>query len=301
MLQCLKAWPLLNRNKVDDSTINVSLESLLAKHDSESFKASAQELLDHWSSLPLYKRIAKVKAAYSTVSHFFSILSATRESTNIASSFSFCINQDNMPVVEIVDNKQRIRETEERKRQEAERWEQLRLAAKRPERPEEGWYGDRPPPVKKMRIEEVFLAERRRKEEELAIQQEAERRRKLTLSRNAIIENAAQQAKDAADRKAAEIAEAAAKAKARQEKLERWEKRKADKAAKADRVKKKGPGLSAEEKEKLKEKRLLKLVGEVVVKCMSKYAKGLSKEMFKKYAKEVRLYLSTIAIRKGWS
>ena len=42
-----------------------------------------------------------------------------------------------------------------------------------------------------------------------------------------------------------------------------------------------------EEKEAGKEKRLLKLVGEVVVKCMSKYAKGLPRELFKKQAKEV--------------
>ena len=34
-------------------------------------------------------------------------------------------------------------------------------------------------------------------------------------------------------------------------------------------------------------KRLLKLLGEVVVKCMSKYAKGLPRELFKKQAKEV--------------
>jgi histone-lysine N-methyltransferase SETD2 len=44
---------------------------------------------------------------------------------------------------------------------------------------------------------------------------------------------------------------------------------------------------TAEEKEANKEKRLLKLVGAVVVKCMSKYSKKLDHDQFKKYAKEV--------------
>jgi len=41
-----------------------------------------------------------------------------------------------------------------------------------------------------------------------------------------------------------------------------------------------------EEKEANKEKRLLKLIGSVVVKCMSKYAKQLDHDQFKKNAKE---------------
>ncbi|KAJ7730702.1 histone methyltransferase [Mycena maculata] len=42
-----------------------------------------------------------------------------------------------------------------------------------------------------------------------------------------------------------------------------------------------------EEKEANKEKRLLKLVGAVVVKCMSKYGKSLERDTFKKHAKEL--------------
>lgn len=45
---------------------------------------------------------------------------------------------------------------------------------------------------------------------------------------------------------------------------------------------------SKEEREANKEKRLLKLVGGVVVKCMSKYSSKMDTDMFKKYAKEVR-------------
>ncbi|KAF7420904.1 histone methyltransferase set2 [Pleurotus ostreatus] len=45
--------------------------------------------------------------------------------------------------------------------------------------------------------------------------------------------------------------------------------------------------LSAEEKEALKEKRMMKLVGPVVVKCMSSHAKSMDHDTFKKYAKEL--------------
>ncbi|KAF7793530.1 hypothetical protein EIP86_004644 [Pleurotus ostreatoroseus] len=57
----------------------------------------------------------------------------------------------------------------------------------------------------------------------------------------------------------------------------------AERAAKKAAKKKQTP----EEKEANKEKRLLKLVGAVVVKCMSKYQDQMDHEVFKKHAKEV--------------
>jgi histone-lysine N-methyltransferase SETD2 len=53
-------------------------------------------------------------------------------------------------------------------------------------------------------------------------------------------------------------------------------------------------GQTKEEKEANKEKRLLKLVGSVVVKCMSKYQKQMDHEQFKKHAKEVCINQSRI-------
>lgn len=47
-----------------------------------------------------------------------------------------------------------------------------------------------------------------------------------------------------------------------------------------------------EEKEANKEKRLMKLVGSVVVKCMSKYQKQMDTAQFKKHAKEVGIFAS---------
>ncbi|KAI0830234.1 hypothetical protein BC628DRAFT_1313213 [Trametes gibbosa] len=50
---------------------------------------------------------------------------------------------------------------------------------------------------------------------------------------------------------------------------------------------KKSKKLSKEEREANKEKRLLKLIGAVVVRCMSKYKDQMDHELFKKYAKEL--------------
>ena len=86
----------------------------------------------------------------------------------------------------------------------------------------------------------------------------------------------AEREKEEAERKAAEEAK-----KAREEEERRKRKIAMKEKAKARKH------MSAEEKEALKEKRLQKLVGSVVVKCMSKYAKQMDRDAFKKHAKEV--------------
>ena len=48
-----------------------------------------------------------------------------------------------------------------------------------------------------------------------------------------------------------------------------------------------------EEREANKEKKLLKLVGTVVVKCMNKYSSKMQHDVFKKYAKEVRSFIAS--------
>jgi len=70
-------WPLLNRNKVQDSKVNVPVEAC-ASLENETIKRTAQkvrffflllhisiskilslQLLDHWATLPVYNRIPK--------------------------------------------------------------------------------------------------------------------------------------------------------------------------------------------------------------------------------------------------
>ena len=83
---------------------------------------------------------------------------------------------------------------------------------------------------------------------------------------------------------AAKAALVEAQKKAEQEQKE--QKRKEYKAQKAA-AKASSKKISLEEKEALKEKRLLKLIGAVVVKCMSKHKEQFDHDSFKKYAKEV--------------
>jgi histone-lysine N-methyltransferase SETD2 len=87
--------------------------------------------------------------------------------------------------------------------------------------------------------------------------------------------DAALAAAAAAAVEAGAIAEAKAKADAAAEKAAR----KKEKSIKIS--------LTPEEHEANKEKRLLKLIGAVVVKCMSKYSKSFDHDAFKKHAKEV--------------
>ena len=85
---------------------------------------------------------------------------------------------------------------------------------------------------------------------------------------------------------AAQAEEAAAAAVAAQAKLKAAEAE--DKARRRkERAERKALGKTTEDKEANKEKRLMKLVGAVVVKCMSKHSKSFDRDSFKKHAKDV--------------
>lgn len=103
----------------------------------------------------------------------------------------------------------------------------------------------------------------------------------------AAVISAAAKAKIEDDAKAAAAAEAKAKAEAEAA---------AAKAAKAGSSsssrRSKHKKLSREEREAAKEKQLLKLIGAVVVKCMSKYRDKMDHDQFKSYAKEVCILFS---------
>ena len=95
------------------------------------------------------------------------------------------------------------------------------------------------------------------------------------IHQKSVREIIASAAEAAAAEEAAAIAEAKAKADAAAEKA----------ARKKDKSNRKSQ--TSEEREANKEKRLLKLIGAVVVKCMSKHSKSFDHDAFKKHAKEV--------------
>jgi len=104
---------------------------------------------------------------------------------------------------------------------------------------------------------------------------ELERIEKERLHQKSVREIIASAAEAAAAEEAAAIAEVKAKADAAAEKA----------ARKKEKSNKKS--LTLEEHAANKEKRLLKLIGAVVVKCMSKHSKSFDHDAFKRHAKEV--------------
>ncbi|KXN83993.1 Histone-lysine N-methyltransferase, H3 lysine-36 specific [Leucoagaricus sp. SymC.cos] len=57
-LECMDTWPLMNKNKVEDSQVYLPVEEFVKLED-ERAKSLAQKLLDHWNTLPTYNRIPK--------------------------------------------------------------------------------------------------------------------------------------------------------------------------------------------------------------------------------------------------
>lgn len=118
------------------------------------------------------------------------------------------------------------------------------------------------------------------KEYEAEVKKKAAERKEKEEALKAIIASAtaAAAAEDAA------AASVAAEAKAKAEAAAAKEARRRERASRPKDALKDTP----EEKEAKKEKRLTKLIGPVVVKCMSKHSKAFDKDDFKKHAKEVR-------------
>ena len=108
-----------------------------------------------------------------------------------------------------------------------------------------------------------------------AVQTITQMKKDRLLHQKSVREIIASAAEAAAAEEAAALAEAKAKADAAAEKAAR----KKEKLIKIS--------LTPEEHEANKEKRLLKLIGAVVVKCMSKHSKSFDHDVFKKHAKEV--------------
>ncbi|KAF9553862.1 SET domain-containing protein [Agrocybe pediades] len=245
-LECMKTWPLLNRNKVQDSKVHVPVEACLSLED-ENIKSLAKALIDHWETLPVYNRIPK------RVIDKTDFELRKKASAHIISTTPAVSNLIYQPPPEAPRKRHRLLdgETSERK----------------------------PPPTPKTTLL-VSPAEHRAWLRAQEMRSEEQRKQKESIK--AIIalaaEDAAAKEAEAAAAAAAAEAEAKAQAEAAAEKAARRKER---------ALKKEKTSLSAEEKEANKEKRLLKLVGAIVVKCMSKHAKSFDKETFKSYAKQL--------------
>ncbi|RDB23612.1 Histone-lysine N-methyltransferase, H3 lysine-36 specific [Hypsizygus marmoreus] len=242
-MECMSTWPLLNRNKVEDSKVIDSVR-VLAEQDNETVKDLAESLIDHWIALPLYNRIPK----------------------RVKKDGEDC---DASPTETL------LRDEEDERRRKRSKYEEEIAKYHGDESRYKGFARGKAMPSKALR-QALFETSSRRYPSPPRRVEFSRESIKAVIAAAAEAEAAkeAEAAREAAERAAAE-AEAEAKAKAR--------------AEAAGTRKKKPPKkvLTEEEKEANKEKRLLKLVGAVVVKCMSKHSKAMDHDMFKKHAKEL--------------
>ncbi|KAH7920227.1 hypothetical protein BV22DRAFT_1040094 [Leucogyrophana mollusca] len=223
-LQCMANWPLIQRNKVDDSKIRIPVQSC-AQSENEAMKELAQKLLDHWDTLEYAYRIPKRMKD-----------SQNGEEEPAPSPIVIIDSRDadDRPL-----KKSRLIELEE---------PTIRLKAK-------GFTSN---------IARVTTPQPHFVHVPPAVRQSTDRESVLAIIAAANAAAAAEAAKVPVPPPPPPPAET-------------------QKRSGKSRKKHQTP----EEKEANKEKRLLKLVGGVVVKCMSKYSKQLDHDRFKKHAKEL--------------
>ncbi|KAH9476999.1 Histone-lysine N-methyltransferase, H3 lysine-36 specific [Psilocybe cubensis] len=245
-LECMKTWPLVNRNKVQDSKVHVPVEACAAL-ENEVVKTLAQAPSIRYDLLIPAKRTPAPDLSPSNVEK------KEKKKTD------YVIYKKLLePVVE-------PKPAPVRKRFDAPDW---RLA----------------PPEKKPRLptaEDLAL-------EEAIKQRQIERNKQYILELKAKNDSIKAIIASAAEEKAA--AEAALVAAAAEEKAKA--EAAAEKAARRKERAERKVSMTAEDKEAMKEKRLMKLVGAVVVKCMSKHSKSFDRDSFKKHAKDLTQIIS---------
>ncbi|KAG6879645.1 hypothetical protein C0992_000280 [Termitomyces sp. T32_za158] len=243
-LSCMSTWPLLNRNKVDDSHVIVHVRAIAEAEDNKN-KTLAQSLVTHWETLPMYTRISKR-----------TIIDDDEEEVKQVTLYDdeeFIFQQRRR----LHDREIDISRTKYRPRPKVHRRSDFG-GSSRPVLILEPY----PPPPDPFSRESIRAV--------IAAAAEAE----------------AAAAKAAAEAETEALAKAEAKAAAKATRAARHEASKGEHSYRKKQKLSKKP-LTEEEKEAMKEKRMLKLVGAVVVKCMSKHSSALDHDQFKKHAKEL--------------
>ncbi|OSD00004.1 hypothetical protein PYCCODRAFT_1437753 [Trametes coccinea BRFM310] len=233
-MECMSTWPLIQRNKVEDSKVNVPVR-LCAESDNETVSALAKRLLAQWESLEYAYRIPKrIKDGDDEPKP---VLTFNHDSEDERPS-KRSRPEDDFPAFVLPSTLQRPKT---------------------------------PPKL------DMYLAPQPDPYQKEMARRAAEARRQQDVA--AIIAAAAA----AAEAAKKSTAEPESKPKDGWSNVYPPRSSEKSKASSSSRHKK----LSKEEREANKEKRLLKLIGAVVVRCMSKYKDQMDHDLFKKYAKEL--------------
>ncbi|KZT68078.1 hypothetical protein DAEQUDRAFT_766652 [Daedalea quercina L-15889] len=241
-IECMMTWPLIQRNKVEDSKVNVPVQ-VCAQSENTALAELAQKLLAQWDTLEYAYRIPKRLKG-----------EGDEDDMLASSSTPFSRPLDPRPQKRARPDSFFVYEHEATK-------DDFKLRVPAPLPPPKDPVKEPEAPKPTPEPNQYLLAQQR--ERDVA----------------AIIAKAS-----AAAEAALAAAVAAPSADADKEKEEEERRRREAKEAR----RKKRKQLSQAEKEASKEKRLLKLIGAVVVKCMSKHRDQFDHDHFKKHAKEVR-------------
>ncbi|KAI0742842.1 hypothetical protein C8Q80DRAFT_1107924 [Daedaleopsis nitida] len=230
-LECMATWPLIQRNKVEDSKVTVPVQQC-AECDIEGLAILAKKLLAQWETLEYAYRIPKrIKGVHD-------------------------------PIIVRYDDDARPSKRSRSEDDDFPKWVP----------PSEHIRPKTPPPVE---FTPAYFAPT--EYEKTMAHRAAEVQRQKDVA--SIIAAAAKAAEEAAKSKPPPPEPKAKQPKQSSSTSHRSHRKKSSSS--------KHKKLSKEEKEALKEKRLLKLIGAVVVKCMSKYKDQMDHDSFKKYAKEL--------------
>lgn len=238
-LECMMAWPLMTRNKVEDSKIHVPVGAL-AQSENETVASLAKRLIAQWESLEFAYRIPKRLKNGNEVEDYSPITFSPRDDDRDRKRLKMAVEYEN-PVFKL-------------------RPLGFSVAPPRYDRkPSPEPFRFPPPTVPVALLEQTWYPKQR--------------------PGKSAVETIIADAEEAA---------AAAQAAAEAEALKKANGDPSKRKASSSKHKKQ----TAEEKELNKEKRLQKLVGAVVVKCMSKHRDQFDHEQFKRYAKELTQVIS---------
>ncbi|KAG7087687.1 hypothetical protein E1B28_013634 [Marasmius oreades] len=245
-LQCMKSWPLVARNKVEDSQVLPTVQGFIESQD-ELVKVHAAQLCEHWLSLELAYRIPKRNLEEPEKKTWTSWSESYVGGPSKRSRFIDADDNGN-PLTAVPKTFFRSRST----------YTPPPPPRSRP----------RPPSPPRINLHHQMLFEQKQKQ---------------NAAVNNLIASVAEEQASAEAAAAAALEAAKAEAEATKQSSNGAE----GSVSKKREKERKKSSQSEAEKEANKEKRLHKLVGAVVVKCMSKYAHSIEHDLFKKYAKEL--------------
>ncbi|KAI9454239.1 hypothetical protein BJY52DRAFT_1122891 [Lactarius psammicola] len=259
-IDCMSTWPLISRNKVEDSKVCVPVQKC-AESENVVLQKAGQDLLDQWSTLETAYRIPKRLKD-----------DAAEETNDDWASPPSPPPEDRLPKRSKLDD---LVESES----------SIKTLGLTTPRPSNHYRGPTPHDYRNnLMVQNESLIRQIEMMDQARIA-----RLERTKAETAAIIAAAAAAQKAEEQRALLEAAAAAEAQSKEEerKAER-ERRRKERKEREDGGQRRGAGGSGGGgREDNREKRLLKLVGAVVVKTMSKYRARMEVDTFKKHAKEL--------------